>query len=460
MNPVSTDVDLSPLGERLRGSLVLPTDPGYDAARAIWNGSIDRRPAAIARCAGTADVVEAVRFAREHELLVAVRGGGHNVAGHATCDGGLVIDLSALRGVAVDAQARIAHVGPGATWGDVDHETQAFGLATPGGIVSTTGVAGFTLGGGLGWLTRAYAAASDNLRAADVVTSDGELIRAPEDLLWGLRGGGGNFGIVTRFELELHPVGPTVLAGPRLYPLERAPELLALRRELTAAAGDELQTIVILRRAPGAPWIPPAVYGTLVVALVACWCGDLDAGRRALAPLDRLGEPLADALAPMPFTRIQSFFDAAWEPGFQNYWKAEYLDDADDAAFVRLAELVEDISPLSDAKIMQLGGALARIGEDASALAHRAAPTVLNINARWTDPAESERHVAWTREVWREMQPWSTGGVYVNFLGEEGRNRVRAAYGEKTYDRLVALKDRYDPDNFFHLNQNIEPSQS
>jgi FAD/FMN-containing dehydrogenase len=455
---LDTGTAFGPLRAALRGELIEPDDPGYDAARALWNASIDRHPAAIARCAGTADVQFAVRFARERDLVVAVRGGGHNVAGLAGCDGGLVIDLSGLRGVELDLQARVADVEPGATWGDVDKATQAFGLAVPGGIVSSTGVAGFTLGGGLGWLTRTYGAASDSLRGAEVVTADGELIRADEDLLWGLRGAGGNFGIVTRFELDMHPVGPTVLAGPRLYLLERAVELLALRREIHASAGEELQTIVIGRRAPGAPWIPPAVHGRLVVMLVACWCGEVEEGRRALAPLDALGDPLADALEPMPFLRIQSFFDASWQPGLENYWKAEYIDDSDDAAFATLAEHVAEIpSPLSDAKIMQLGGALAGDGS-AGAFAHRDAPAVLNINARWTDPAESERHIEWTRGLWSAMQPWSTGGVYVNFLGDEGRDRVRAAYGEETYARLVTLKDRYDPDNFFRLNQNIEPS--
>jgi FAD/FMN-containing dehydrogenase len=447
----------------LRGRLIRPADPAYDAARAVWNGSIDRRPAAIARCTGAADVMEAVRFARERGLPVSVRGGGHNIAGHAVCDDGLVIDLSGLRGVFVDPAARRAQVAPGATWGDVDHETQPFGLAAPGGIVSTTGVAGFTLGGGLGWLTPRYGAACDSLLAADVVTAEGELVRASAaenpELLWGLRGGGGNFGIVTRFELALHPVGPTVLAGPRVYPLERAAEALALRRELTARAGDELQTIVILRNAPAAAWVPPAVHGTPVVLLVVCWCGDLDAGGRALEPLAELGTPLADALGPMPFAAMQSFFDAAWQSGLENYWKAEYLDDSDDAAFARLAALAADIpSPLSDVKVMQLGGALARVGEDAAAFAHRRAPAILNINARWEDRAESETHIAWAREVWRAMQPWSAGGTYVNFLGEEGRDRVRAAYGEAKYARLVALKNRYDPANVFRFNQNIAPS--
>jgi FAD/FMN-containing dehydrogenase len=452
------EIGFDALRDRLRGDLILPEHPDYDRARTVWNGSIDRHPAAIARCSGTADVSAAVRFARERDLLVAVRGGGHNVAGHAVCDDGLVIDLSGLRAVTVDPLARIAQVGPGATWGDVDHETQAFGLAAPGGIVSTTGVAGFTLGGGLGWLTRAYGAACDNLLGADVVTAEGELVRAPADLLWGLRGGGGNFGIVTRFELALHPVGPTILGGPMMYPLARTRDLMALRRDLHAAAPDELQTIVILRQAPPAPWVPPAVHGEPVAVLVACWCGELDAGRDALAPLGELGEPLADDLGPMPFTALQSFFDASMSPGFENYWKAEYLDDSDDSMFETLEDLVADISsPLSDVKVMQLGGALARVDDGAAAFAHRAAPTVLNITSRWADPAESERHIAWTRDVWQAMQPWSSGGVYVNFLGDEGPDRVRAAYGDAEYARLVELKRRWDPQNVFRLNQNIAP---
>jgi FAD/FMN-containing dehydrogenase len=458
----ATTPDLERLRESVHGPVLAPGDEAYDEARSVWNAMIDRRPAAIVRCSGTADVLAAVRFAREHDLLVAVRGGGHNVAGVAVCDGGLVIDLSRLRGASVDPAARVARVQPGATWADLDHETQAFGLAVPGGLVSMTGVAGFTLGGGIGWLTRRYGFAADSLIAADLVTADGEYLRVDEhqhpELLWGLRGGGGNFGVVSSFEFRLHEAGPTVFAGPRAWPMERAPEVLRCFRELKADAPDELTMLAILRIAPPAPWIPPEYHGKPVVVLVTCYSGELEAGPEAVALMDELGPPIADALGPMPYVRIQRFFDGAWQDGFQNYWKAEYLAGLPDEAIETVTERAAQItSPLSDVKLLQMGGAASRI-EDHTALAHRHAPLNFNINARWANPAESEAHIDWTFDLWEAMRPHSAGGAYVNFLGQEGGNRVRAAYGEK-FDRLVALKDRYDPHNFFRMNQNIPPSQ-
>jgi FAD/FMN-containing dehydrogenase len=457
----ATTADLGRLRDSVHGPVITPGAEGYDEARSIWNAMIDRRPAAIVRCSGTADAIAAVRFAREHDLLVAVRGGGHNVAGDAVCDGGLVIDLSRLRGATIDPAARIARVQPGATWADLDHETQAFGLAVPGGLVSMTGVAGFTLGGGIGWLTRRYGFAADSLTAVDLVTADGEYLRVDErqhpDLLWGLRGGGGNFGVATSLEFRLHQAGPTVFAGPRVWPIERAPDVLRCFRELTSSAPDELTMLAILRLAPPAPWIPPEHHGRPVVVLVTFYSGAPAAGPAAVALMDELGPPIAEALGPMPYVRIQRFFDGAWQNGFQNYWKAEYLAGLPDDAIATVAERAAQItSPLSDVKFLQMGGAASRI-DDHTALAHRHAPLNFNINARWADPAESEAHIDWAFGLWEAMRPHSAGGAYVNFLGQEGGSRVRAAYGQK-FDRLVELKNRYDSDNFFRLNQNIPPS--
>jgi FAD binding domain len=384
-----------------------PGEEGYDEARSIWNAMIDRRPAAIVRCSGTADVIAAVRFAREHDRLVAVRGGGHNVAGDAVSDGGFVIDLSRLRGASIDPEARIARVQPGTTWADLDHETQAFGLAVPGGLVSMTGVAGFTLGGGVGWLTRRYGFAADSLTAADLVTADGEYLRVDEhqhpDLLWGLRGGGGNFGVATSLEFRLHEAGPTVFAGPRAWPMERAPEVLRCFRELTANAPDELTMLAILRIAPPAPWIPPQHHGRPVIVLVSFYSGEAAAGPAAVALMDELGPPIADALGPMPYVRNQRFLDGAWQDGFQNYWKAEYLAALPDAAIETVAERSAQItSPLSDVKFLQMGGA---------------------------------------------ERPHSAGGAYVNFLGHSGF-AVAAQPGHRAAAEVAPLRDRNGLDRY------------
>jgi len=447
----------------IRGELLRPEDERYDAARKIWNGSIDRYPALIARCTGAADVVAALRFAREHELLVAVRGGGHNVAGNAVCDGGVVLDLSPMKGIRVDPARRRAWVQPGVVWGELDHETQAFGAATPGGVMSTTGVAGFTLGGGIGWLMRKYGLACDNLLAAEVITADGQRRVASEeehpDLFWGLRGGGGNFGIATGFEFALHPVGPTVLAGLLFHPLARAREFLRFFREFIPTAPDELTSIVIMRQAPQAPFLPPEVRGTPVVALGVCYAGPVDEGERVIRPLKAFAPPLVDLIGPMRFIDFQRISDGSWVPGFQNYWKSTYLAGLPDAAIDALVHFAFTItSPLSDMKIAHQGGAVARIPEEATAFGNRRASLNLNINTRWVDTGEADRHIAWTRALFDGMQPFSTGGVYVNFLGNEGDDRIRAAYGPGIYDRLVALKNTYDPTNLFRLNQNIKPT--
>jgi FAD/FMN-containing dehydrogenase len=458
-----SQVNLDTLRANFRGELLRPKDEAYDAARKIWNGSIDKHPGLIARCTGTADILAAVRFAREHGLLVAVRSGGHNVAGNAVCDGGMVIDLSRMKGIRVDPATRTAHVQAGLTWGDFDHETQAFGLATPSGVMSTTGVAGFTLGGGIGWLMRKHGLACDNLLSADIVTADGRMVcaspRENEDLFWGIRGGGGNFGIATSLEFRLHAVGPVVLAGLLFHPMTAARELLRFNREFAAAAPDELTTITILRKAPPAPFLPTEVHGAPVIAIGLCYAGPIEDGERAVRPLRAFRRPLVDAVRPMPFVAFQRISDGSWAPGFQNYWKSAYLDGLSDDAVETIVSYAERItSPLSDIKIAHQQGAISVVGEDATAFSHRSAPFNLNINTRWTDPAESENHIAWTRGLFDAMRPFSTGGVYVNFLGNEGEERVIAAYGKEKYERLVTIKNKYDPMNFFQLNQNIKPS--
>lgn len=448
----------------LRGELLRPGDEGYDEARAIWNGMIDKRPALIARCTGVADVIDAVNFARTNNLLVSVRGGGHNVAGKAVSDGGLMIDLSLMKGIHVDPKARTARAQPGVTWGDLDRDTQAFGLAAPGGIVSTTGIAGLTLGGGIGWLSRKHGLTSDNLLSVDIVTADGRFLTASEDenadLFWAVRGGGGNFGIVTSFEYRLHPVGPIVVAGLILHPMEKAREFLRFYREYAATAPDELTAIPLLRLAPAAPFLPEDVHGAPVVGVAVLYAGPIEDGQRVVQPLKEFGSPLVDLIGPKPYMAHQTMFDAAAPHGNQYYLKSEYLRSlSDDAIDVIATYGASILSPLSLAAFFHLGGAVSRVAEDDTAFSHRDAAFALNIQASWLDPEESDQHIRWTRDFWTAMQPFSTGGVYVNFLSEdEGEDRVRAAYGAANYERLVALKNKYDPTNLFRLNQNIKPT--
>jgi FAD/FMN-containing dehydrogenase len=408
-------------------------------------------------------VIEAVRFARERELLVSIRGGGHNIAGLAVWDDALMIDLSPMRTVHVDPRTRSARAHAGALWGDVDHETQAFGLATPGGLNSTTGIAGFTLGGGFGWMSRSYGLACDNLLSADVVTADGDLVRATPDenaeLFWGLRGGGGNFGVVSSFEYRLHRVGPQVLCGILFFAQEQVPEVLRFLREFGPAAPRELFVSSTLRVAATAPYLPVEAHGTRVIGVGAFWSGEIEDGLRALKPLRSFAEPIADTIMPQPYTVWQQILDASWPRGFPNYWKAEYLGGLPDEAIDAVAEHFAAMSsPLADIKISALGGgAIADVSPADSAYTHRAAPFILNINTRWDD-GDDERHIAWTRGLWEAMRPFTAGGVYVNFLGQEGASRVLEAYGQEKFDRLVALKRKLDPDNFFRVNQNIPPA--
>jgi FAD/FMN-containing dehydrogenase len=434
----------------LGGELLLPGSDGYDDTRTIWNAMIDKRPALIARCSGTADVIAAVKFAREYDLLLSVRGGGHNIAGTALCDDGLTIDLSRAQ--------------PGCKLGDLDRETQIFGLAVPAGIVTDTGIAGLTLGGGFGWLTRRFGYTCDNLVSADVVTADGSFLKASEkensDLFWGLRGGGGNFGIVTSFEYQAYPVGPQVTAGMVIHPIDRAREVVGFFREFSANAPEELCCVLILRLAPPAPFLSKDVHGKPIVAIAVCHSGSLEDGERAVRPLKELGNPLADIIAPKPFAVHQTLFDVAMAPGRHYYWKSHYLPEFLEAAGGVLMDHAAKItSPHSSIFLFQLGGALARFGETDTPAGNRNAAYVLNVAASWEDPAQADEHIAWSRECWSAMQQFSTGGVNVNFLtGEEGDKRIRAAYGEANYERLVELKNKYDPQNMFRLNQNIPPS--
>lgn len=450
---------------RFKGSLIWPDDPAYREARRIWNGAIDRRPALIARCSDAEDASLALAHAVAERLPVAVRGGGHNVSGSALCDGGVVIDFSALRRVEVDPERRTATVQPGALWGDFDAATQASGLAAPAGIVTHTGVAGLTVGGGFGWLSRRWGLTVDNLKSVQMLLADGTRLRAAEgenpDLFWAVRGGGGNFGIVAEFEFGLHPLGTTVLAGPLIYRHEQAGEVLAHYREFIADSSDELAVYVTLRTAPALDWVPPELRGTDVVLVIPCWCGDLDEGEAALRPLREFGPPAADLVQRKPYVAHQSMFDSGVPHHWGYYWKSHYLPPLSDGAIdVLLEQSWRKTSPASYTLLFHLGGAIGRLPEDASAASGRDAAHAININAAWPEGGPDHPDIAWCREYFRAMEAHATGGVYVNFLhNDEGEARVRAAYGER-YERLAQIKARYDPDNIFRSNQNIKPERA
>ena len=459
--PLSADV-VDGLRSRLRGPLVLPQDAGYDEARAVWNGMIDRRPAAIARCLGAADVQTGIRFAQEHGLPISVRGGGHNISGLAVCDGGLMLDLSLMRGVWVDATARTAHAQAGCLLGDVDRETQIHGLATVMGFVSNTGIAGLTLGGGFGYLTRRFGWTSDNVLSMDVVTADGRLLRASErehpDLFWGLRGGGGNFGVVTSFEYRLHPFGPEVVAGAIAWRAEQAPQVLELARKATADGPRELVCVVALRPAPPAPWLRPDVHGKPIVALFLTYAGPADAAEGAIAPFKSLGTPVGDIVQRRSYASQQCLIDATQPKGRRYYWKSEYLPGLDDGLLSRVREHAACIpSPHSAALLFPLDGALNDVPGDHSPAGNRDARWVLNLTSAWERREDDATNIEWARAAWRDMRGFSTGGTYVNFLTEEeSDDRIRAAYGTN-FDRLAAVKSRWDPDNVFRANKNIAP---
>jgi FAD/FMN-containing dehydrogenase len=445
----------------LRGTVTQPGDPGYDAARAVWNGMIDRRPALIAHCHGTADVIAAVQFARSNDLPVAVRGGGHNVAGNATCDDGLVIDLSPMRAVQVDPVRRIARAQGGAKLGDVDHETQAFGLATTLGMVSQTGVAGLTLGGGLGWLQRKYGLACDNLLAADVVTANGQLLRASEeenaDLFWGLRGGGGNFGIVTSFEFRLHPVS-TIFGGALMYAgEEQIRQALRLYREFSVTEPDELTTLAELGVAPPEEYIPAEFHGQLVFWIILCHCGDHEAAEECVRPLRAFGPPAVDLVGPMPYTELQTMYDTVFPAGQRHYWRSAYMQDLSDTTLDMLVDqMIARPSDLTFIDLHHMGGAVGRVAADATAFGHRDAPFLIDPVPTWTDPTDDERAIAWGLGVAAALAPHSSGS-YLNFLAVSDPESSRTSYEVATYERLAALKAKYDPTNVFRLNHNIPP---
>ena len=437
----------------LRGQLLSPGDEGYDGARKLWNGMFDRRPALIARCAGAADVIRAVSFARDNRLAVAVRGGGHSFPGHSVCDGGLVIDLSAMKAIRVDLRTRTARAQAGVKWIEFDHETQAFGLATTGGTDADTGIAGLTLGGGLGWLSGKYGLTVDNLVSADVVTADGRLLTASatenQDLFWGLRGGSGNFGVVTSFEYQLHAVGPTILGGMVAYPLGRAKEVLRFYRQFAKAAPDDVTTYAAFVTPPG---------GETVAALFCCYCGPLDKGEEVIRPLRSLGSPVQDLLGPMPYVAQQRLFDGGFPAGSYYYAKAGSLADLTDEAIEVFAEYAATKpSPLSGVLVQTVCGAASRVESDATAFPHRRLPYAPVIVSQWLDAATSEKNIGWARDFWKALDPLAGGGVYVNDLSHDDADRVRTAYGAN-YERLAALKKAYDPDNLFRLNPNITPA--
>jgi FAD/FMN-containing dehydrogenase len=440
------------LAATLRGPLIQPGDPGYDAARTVWNARIDRRPALIVRCAGAADVIAGVTFAREHGLLLAIKGGGHNIAGTAVCDDGLLLDLSSMTSIRIDPVRRTARAEPGVLWGELDAEAQAFGLATIGVDVSSVGIAGLTLGGGFGWRVRHYGLACDTLLSADVVTADGRLLTTSAtenaELFWGLRGGGGNFGVVTSFEYQLHPAGE-LLAGLLLYPVTMATEVLTFYREFTQTAPDALTVWAILLT---------AADGTPMLALLVCYDGAGSAAQQAVQPLRDFGPPLEDHLGPMSYRQVQTLFDAAFPAGLHSAWKSSYLGELSDDAIATMVDQFATVpSPQSAVLVEHLGGAVSRIGSGETAFADRDAPYSFLIVSVWPDATQSAQNMQWTDECWQAMQPFASGGVYVNYLGEEGPERVKAAYG-RNYDRLVALKNTYDPTNLFRMNQNIPPA--
>jgi FAD/FMN-containing dehydrogenase len=454
--------EIHDLRRDIRGSVISPGDETYDQVRRVWNGMIDRRPAVIVRALGARDVMTAVNFARGHGIPVSVRGGGHNIAGNAACDNGLMLDLSLMRGIRVYPNRNRVRAEPGVTWGEFDRETQTFGLATTGGLVSTTGISGFTLGGGIGWLVRKHGLALDSLMSADVVTADGELLMASSsenpDLFWGVRGGGGNFGVVTSLEYQLHAVGPIVLGGMIVHRAEDAPALLRFHREFTRDAPDELTTVAVYLTAPPAPFLPSEIYGKKVVAVAMCYAGDNEEGERLISPLRRFGRPVADLIRPMSYLALQSMFDASAPPGVQNYWKSSYIDGLSDSAIETILDRGARItSPLSAIHIHQLGGASARPVDLSTSYSHRDSPFIVNLISTWTDPRENQRHIDWTRESFAALGKFATG-AYVNFLGDEGEERVKAAYGAEKFNRLTSLKNKYDPNNLFRINQNIKPS--
>jgi FAD/FMN-containing dehydrogenase len=462
---VKIDADsVAAFSGQVRGPVLMPGDPGYDDARSIWNGLIDRHPALIVQCSGAADVVDAVNFAREQGLTLSIKAGGHNVAGNAVNDDGIVLDLSQMRGVHVDPASQTVRVQGGATWGDLDRETQLFGLAVPGGVVSTTGVAGLTLHGGLGHLRRKHGLSIDSLVSVDIVTADGQLRRASatenEDLFWAVRGAGSNFGVVTSFEFRAHPVGPMVFVGAIFYPFEEASSILPAWRDFMATAPEELSSLAICWSVPPVEPFPPEIHGTPVVVVAAAYSGPVEEGERIVQPLRELASPVVDASGPWPWLGLQSGFDAIFPEGELRYWKSRSVTELSDEVIGDIVELAgRRPAPLSDIVIWHHGGAMSRVAEEETAYGGRDTQFLVTAEASWTDPAQNEEAIAWAREVFDAMERYSTGAVYLNFpgLGEEEEALARAGYGVN-YERLAVLKAKYDPDNLFRMNINIPPA--
>lgn len=445
----------------LTSKVVLPTDPDYDAVREIWNAMIDRQPAVIVQCTNADDVPKVIQFARHHSLDLSIRGGGHNIAGNALCNGGVMLDFSMMNAVQVDAKRRRAYVEPGATLADLDKATQAYGLATPVGINSTTGIAGLTLGGGFGWLTRQYGLTIDNLVSADVVTADGQQLHASDvenaDLFWGLRGGGGNFGVVTKFEFALHPVGPEILAGLLVFPLSQGKQVLIQYQEFMASAPAELNIWVVMRQAPPLPFLPEAVHGQEVVVMAIFYNGDPIKGEKLIAPLRSFGDAYGEHIGAQPYVEWQQAFDPLLTNGARNYWKSHYFTKLQDEVLDVMIDFTDKLpSPQCEIFIAFIAGAANQVPPEATAYTNRNARFAMNVHGRWEEASQDESCIAWSRAFFKASVPYASSGVYVNFMTEEEEGRIVSAYGEN-YDRLVELKRRYDPDNIFHLNQNIKP---
>jgi len=449
------------LKRNVKGNVILPDDPAYPEARKIWNAMIDRRPAVIVKCADAADVPHSISFARDNGLGISIRGAGHNIAGNAVCDNGVMIDFSGMRNVRVDAEKRRAHVEPGATLADMDKATQAHGLATPLGINSTTGIAGLTLGGGFGWLTRKHGMTVDNLVSAEMVTADGSQIRVSAnentELFWAIRGGGGNFGVVTRFEFKLYPVGPEITAGLLVFPFDQANQVLRKYREFTKSAPEDINVWVVLRKAPPLPFLPANVHGKEVVVLAVFYAGDHKRSQDLIEPLRKFGDAHGEHIGAQPYAQWQQAFDPLLTPGARNYWKSHNFSELRDGALDSIIQFAGKLpTPQCEIFLGLIGGAANRIPADATAYGHRDTQWVLNVHGRWDDAADDKRCVAWARDFFKASAPYASAGAYINFMTEDETDRIAAAYGSN-YARLAQIKRRYDPDNIFHMNQNIKP---
>jgi len=450
------------LKSKIRGQVISPTEPDYNKARTIWNAMINKKPGVVVRCSGVADVITSVNIARDSNLLLAVHGAGHNIAGNSVCDGGIMIDLSQMNSVRIDPKSKKAYVEPGAILGDFDHEAQAFGLATPLGINSTTGVSGLTLGGGFGWLTRKHGMTIDNLISADVITADGELVHTNEnqkpDLFWAIRGGGGNFGIVTLFEFQLHKVGPDVLAGLMVFPFKDAKSVLKKYRKFVQKIPNELNVWVILRQAPPLPFLPKRVHGKEVVILAILYSGEIKQGQKLIKPLRRFAKAHGEHTGAMPYEAWQQGFDPLLTPGARNYWKSHNFSELNDGALDAIIEYAGKLpSPQCEIFIALLGGKAAKVSPDAMAYGNRDANFILNVHSRWDKAKDDTKCISWARDFFDASAPYATGGVYINFVTQDETDRIAAAYG-KNYKKLVRIKNKYDPNNLFRVNHNIKPT--